>query len=133
MVSTASLLGARHLWEVVENKPASSLIVFLGKALNGTPPPLCGRQVVQTPQKMATPKRVRTSRPKYSDTIHFLVNMIKWRINMNKYKIQRTGVLQRNFSMLVTKSHLIIRLSSLMLSPQTKTVAKRASSPVAGL
>ena len=24
--------------------------------------------------KMATPKRVRTSRPKYSDTIRFLVN-----------------------------------------------------------
>ena len=65
MVSTASLLGARHLWEVVENKPASSLVVSLGKALNGTPPPLCGRQVVQTPQKMATTKRVRTSRPKY--------------------------------------------------------------------
>ena len=37
MVSTASLLGARHLWEVVENKPASSFVVFLGKALNGTP------------------------------------------------------------------------------------------------
>ena len=37
MVSTASLLGARHLWEVVENKPASSLVVSLGKALIGTP------------------------------------------------------------------------------------------------
>ena len=36
MVSAASLLGARHLWEVVENKPASSLLVSLGKALNGT-------------------------------------------------------------------------------------------------
>ena len=42
MVSIASLLGARHLWEVVENKPASSLVVSLGKALNGTPPLLCG-------------------------------------------------------------------------------------------
>ena len=31
------LLGARHLGEVVENKPASSLVVSLGKALNGTP------------------------------------------------------------------------------------------------
>ena len=37
MVSIASLLGARHLWEVVENKPASSLVVSLGKALNATP------------------------------------------------------------------------------------------------
>ena len=31
----------------MENKPASSLVVYLGKALNGTPPPLCGRQVAQ--------------------------------------------------------------------------------------
>ena len=38
------------------------------------PPSLCERQMAQTPQKMATPKRVRTSRPKYSDTIRFLVN-----------------------------------------------------------
>ena len=29
------------------NKPASSLVVSLGKALNGTLPPLCGRQVAQ--------------------------------------------------------------------------------------
>ena len=55
MVSTASLLGARHLGEVVENKPASSLAVSLGKALNGTPPPLCGKQVAQTPQKWLLP------------------------------------------------------------------------------
>ena len=31
--------------EVVENKPASSLVVFLGNILKGRPPPLCGRQV----------------------------------------------------------------------------------------
>ena len=37
MVSIASLFCARHLGEVVENKPASSLVVTLGKALNGTP------------------------------------------------------------------------------------------------
>ena len=29
----------------VKNKPASLLVVSLGKALNGTPPPLCGGQV----------------------------------------------------------------------------------------
>ena len=29
----------------VENKPASLLVVFLGKAHNGTLPSLCGRQV----------------------------------------------------------------------------------------
>ena len=37
MASAASLLGVRHLVEVVENKPASSLAVSLGKALYGTP------------------------------------------------------------------------------------------------
>ena len=37
MVSTASLLGALHLKEVVENKPASSLVVSLGKTFNETP------------------------------------------------------------------------------------------------
>ena len=37
MVSATSLLGARHLGEIVENKPASSLVVSLGKALNGKP------------------------------------------------------------------------------------------------
>ena len=36
MVFTASLLGARHFGEVVK-KPASSLVVSLGKALKGTP------------------------------------------------------------------------------------------------
>ena len=55
MVSTASLLGARHLWEVVENKSASLLVVSLGKELDGTPPPLCERQVAQTPQKWQLP------------------------------------------------------------------------------
>ena len=40
-------VGAQHLVEVVENKPESSLVVSLGKTLNGTPPPLCGRQVAQ--------------------------------------------------------------------------------------
>ena len=37
MVFTASLLGAQYLVEVVENKPASSLVVSLGKTLNGMP------------------------------------------------------------------------------------------------
>ena len=37
MVSIASLLGARHFWKVEENKTASSLVVSLGKALNGMP------------------------------------------------------------------------------------------------
>ena len=48
-------VGARHLWEVVENKPASSLVVSLGKALNGMPPPLCGRQVAHKPRKRQLP------------------------------------------------------------------------------
>ena len=51
MVSSASLLGTRHLWEVVKNKSASSLVVSLGKALNGMPPFLRARQVALTPWK----------------------------------------------------------------------------------
>ena len=68
------MLGARHLEEVVENKQLSSFVVSLGKAPKRTPPPLYGRQVAQKISEMATPKRVQTSRPKYSDTIRFLVN-----------------------------------------------------------
>ena len=37
MASAASLLGTQHLGEVVENKLASSLVVSLGKTLNGAP------------------------------------------------------------------------------------------------
>ena len=74
MAFTAILLGARHLGDVVENKLASLLVVSLGKALNGMPLPLCGRQVAQDTSEMATPKRVWTYCPKYSDTVCFLVN-----------------------------------------------------------
>ena len=55
MVFTASLLGAQHLGKVVENKPASLLVVSLGKALNGTPLPLCGRQVAMPDEGWASP------------------------------------------------------------------------------
>ena len=55
MLSAASLLGARHLGEVLENKPASFLVVSLGKALSGTPPPLCGRQVARPEEGWAPP------------------------------------------------------------------------------
>ena len=55
MVSTASLLGDRYLWEVVENKPAKSLVVSLGKTLSGMPPPLCGRQVARPEEGWAPP------------------------------------------------------------------------------
>jgi len=45
MVFTASLLGAQQIKRSVKKKPASLLVVSLGKTLNGTPPPLTGRQV----------------------------------------------------------------------------------------
>ena len=44
-----------HFREVVENKLASLLVVSLGKALNGTSPPLCGRHVAQIPWKWQLP------------------------------------------------------------------------------
>ena len=44
-VFTASLLDTQHLRGSVENKPASLLVVPLGKALNGILPSWCGRQM----------------------------------------------------------------------------------------
>ena len=46
MVLIASLLGAQQNRDSVENKPTRLLVVSLGKAFNGMPSPLCGRQVV---------------------------------------------------------------------------------------
>ena len=46
MVFTASLLGAQQNRGSMEDKPASLLVVSLGKALNGMPPSLCGGQMV---------------------------------------------------------------------------------------
>ena len=51
----AFVLGARHLRDVLKNKPANSLVVSLGKAPNGTPTPLCERQVAQTTRKRQLP------------------------------------------------------------------------------
>ena len=69
MVSTVSLLGDRRLEEVVANKPASSLAVSLGKALNGTPPPLCEKQVAQKPRKWQLPSEC--GRPVQNIAIQF--------------------------------------------------------------
>ena len=46
MVFTASLLGAQQNRNGVENKPASLLVVSLGKTLKEIPSSLCGRQVM---------------------------------------------------------------------------------------
>ena len=60
----------------MKNKPASSLVVSLGKALNRTP-----HFMWKTDDpEVATPKRVRTYRPKHSDTSLSR----EWRINMAK-------------------------------------------------
>ena len=69
MVSTVSLLGARHLGEVEKNKPASSRVVSLDKAINGMPPPLCERQVAHTPQKWQLPSKC--GRPVQNIAIQF--------------------------------------------------------------
>ena len=45
LVFTASLLDIQHLKDSVKNKPASLVVVPLGKALNGIPPSQCGRQM----------------------------------------------------------------------------------------
>ena len=46
MVFIASVLGAQQNKDSVENRPASLLVVSLGKALNGMHTSLCGRKVV---------------------------------------------------------------------------------------
>ena len=45
LVFTASLLDVQHLRDSVENKPASLVVVPLGKALSGIPPSRCGEQM----------------------------------------------------------------------------------------
>ena len=53
------------------------VVVSLGKAFNGTPSLLCDflwKTGGPDTSQMATPKQVWTLRPKYSDTIRFLVN-----------------------------------------------------------
>ena len=45
LVFIASLLDAQHERDSVETKPASLLVVPLGKALSGIPPCWCGRQM----------------------------------------------------------------------------------------
>ena len=62
----------------MENKPACSLVVSLGKALDGTPPPLCGRQVAETPRKWQLP--CECGRPAQKTAIQLLSG--EWRINM---------------------------------------------------
>ena len=63
----------------MENKPASSVVVLLGKALTFMWK-TCGPDT----SEMVTPKRVWTFRPKYSDAISFLVN--GGQIRQLKYK-----------------------------------------------
>ena len=46
MVFTVFLLGAQQNRNSLENKPASLLVVSLGKRLNGMPLSLCDRQVI---------------------------------------------------------------------------------------
>ena len=57
MVFTAFLIGARNLEEVLENKPASSLVVSLSKALNGTHLLLCGIQMAGGPSALNSPQK----------------------------------------------------------------------------
>ena len=68
MASVASLLGAWYLGEVVENKPAS-LLVSLGKALNGKPHPYVEDRWPIKPQKRQLPSKCR--RPVQSIAIQF--------------------------------------------------------------
>ena len=65
----------------MENKPASSLVVSLGEALNGTP----HLYVEAGDPEIATSKRVRTYRPNHSDTSLSR----EWRMNMAPTALRR--------------------------------------------
>ena len=54
------MFGSLHLEEVVMSKPASSLVVSLGKAFNEMPLPLCGKHVAQTLRKWQLPNECGT-------------------------------------------------------------------------
>ena len=74
MVSIASMLGARHLGEVVENKPASLLVVSLGETLNGTLPLYVKDRWPRHLENGNFQASADVPVRKYSDTIGFLVN-----------------------------------------------------------
>ena len=71
MVFTASLLDAQQNKNSAENKPASLLVVSLGKALNGMPPSLFGRQLVglSSLTVMVTPVLLKTCEPSMSANV----------------------------------------------------------------
>ena len=83
MVSTASLLGAWHLRNVVKNKPESSLFVSLGKVVNEMPPYVedrCSRHLGNgNSQANAI---IPSTRQRYNSIFR------EWRLNMdNKIKL----------------------------------------------
>ena len=51
LLFTASLLDGQYQRDGVKDKPASLLVVSMGKTLSGIPPPWRGRQVVATPKR----------------------------------------------------------------------------------
>ena len=63
----------RGLKGVVENKSASSFVVFLGKAISGQPT-FMSKTGGPDISEMAIPKQVQTSCPKNSGAIRFVVN-----------------------------------------------------------
>ena len=72
----------------MDNKPASSLVVSFGKALDASP--FMWKAGGPDTSEMATPKRVRTSHPKNNDTMRFLVNGRKiWKNKIFKKVMRR--------------------------------------------
>ena len=74
ILSIASLLGARNLWEVVENKPGVRLLCPWARHITGR-----STFMWKTGDpEITAPKRVRTYHPKRSDTSL----SCEWRMNM---------------------------------------------------
>ena len=68
MVFTSFLLGAQHNKDSGETKAASLLVVSMGKAYNGMPPSLCGRQMVEPSSLLVVvvPVKLKTCKPSVS-------------------------------------------------------------------
>ena len=87
----------------MKNKPASCLVVSFGKALIGTLPSLCGRQMVQTSRKWQLPSIAYTpsQRQRYNSlSRECRINMDNDNNNGNNNNNNKTGrviIFEQNF------------------------------------
>ena len=110
----------------MENKPASSLVVSLGKSLNRTPPSL-GKIGGADTSEMATPERVRIFPPKDSDAIRFLVNggyTSRIKKNFRRTKSCESNIRNKNINAANHKYKILTSIYILLIIPAVSTTNK---------